>query len=141
VYTIAYSVLESGLLSGAFSRRRLRTLPDSDWRRRRYQFQQPRLGRTLALLARLSPIADRAGATIAEVAITWALARPGVGGVIVGARNAEQVQRSIDAARLQLDASVLGEIETALVESDAGEGPVRPGGETQTSEGSLHDDI
>jgi aryl-alcohol dehydrogenase-like predicted oxidoreductase len=126
VPALAYSPLESGLLSGGFGRQRLASLPEGDRRRERAQFQGPRLDRTLRLLERLEPIAARLGATLAELAIAWTLAWPGVGGAIVGARAAAQVDGWIGAAKLVLDNSTLTEIATALIESEAGQGPVSP---------------
>jgi aryl-alcohol dehydrogenase-like predicted oxidoreductase len=126
LFTMAYSPLESGLLSGGFSMRRLRSLPEGDWRQKRDQFQRPQFERTLALVNRIEPIASELGASVAETAIAWTLAWPGVGGVIVGARNAAQVDGWIGAGRLALNDDVLGEIEDALLETGAGEGPSHP---------------
>ncbi len=124
--TIVYSSLESGLLSGNFSMHRLRSLPESDWRRERKQFQRPQVDQTLVLLERLRPIAADLGTSLAELAIAWTLVWPGVSGVIVGARNAEQVDGWAGAFCLTLDDSVLREIERALLETGAGKGPTRP---------------
>lgn len=126
VRALVYSPLESGLLSGGFSMQRLRSLPETDWRGKREQFQRPRLDRTLALLERLKPLAADLGASLAEVAIAWTLAWPGVGGVIVGARNAGQVDGWVGASSLTFDASALDAIEAALVETGAGNGPAHP---------------
>ena len=54
---LTYSPLESGILSGRFSLERLASLPASDWRGRREQFQLPQLTRALELVARLGPVA------------------------------------------------------------------------------------
>jgi aryl-alcohol dehydrogenase-like predicted oxidoreductase len=126
VCALAYSPLESGLLSGRFSAQRVRSLPKSDWRRRRREFQEPQLGRTLDLVARLEQIAAGLGASPAELAIAWTLAWRGVGGVIVGARTPEQVDGWADASRLALENSVIEEIECALEQTGAGAGPTRP---------------
>jgi aryl-alcohol dehydrogenase-like predicted oxidoreductase len=126
VTALAYSPLESGLLSGSFGAERLASLPEGDRRREREQFQGARLDRTLSLLEGLQPIASRLEATLAEVAIAWTLAWPGVSGAIVGARGAPQVDGWIKAAELVLDDSTLAEIAAALTESGAGEGPVAP---------------
>lgn len=123
---IAYSPMMSGLLTGRFSRERMADLPASDWRHGFPEFQDPRLGRNLALQDALRPIAERHGATVADVAVAWTLAWPGVTGAIVGARTAEQVDGWIDGGRLQLAAGDLDEIEAALAATGAGEGPTRP---------------
>jgi aryl-alcohol dehydrogenase-like predicted oxidoreductase len=125
---LAYSPLESGLLSGTMSPERLRALPEEDWRSRRKHFQPPQLGRSLRLVERLAPIARGIEASIAETAIAWVLSWPGVSGAIVGARTAAQVDGWAGAERTRLTASVLDEIETALLDTQAGEGPSRPAG-------------
>jgi aryl-alcohol dehydrogenase-like predicted oxidoreductase len=130
VPVLAYSPLESGLLSGGFSLRRLESLPKNDWRREREQFQRPLCDRTFALVDRLEPIALRLGVSLAQLAIAWTLAWPGVGGVIVGARTAAQVDGWAPAASLALDPSILEEIEAALIETGAGSGPTQPPGAT-----------
>jgi aryl-alcohol dehydrogenase-like predicted oxidoreductase len=125
---LVYSPLESGLLSGAFSLARLKALPEGDWRPGRAHFKEPRLSRALRLLERLEPIATDLGASLAEMAISWVLAWPGVSGAIVGARTAEQVDGWARAATLTLDASTLEKIAAALVDTRAGDGPTRPDG-------------
>jgi aryl-alcohol dehydrogenase-like predicted oxidoreductase len=123
---LVYSPLESGLLAGGFTPQRLRSLPESDWRPRRPQFQQPQFNRTMELVRRLAPLAADLGASLTQLAIAWTLAWPGVSGVIVGARSAEQVDCWAGAFGLTLDDSVLREIESALLETGAGKGPTRP---------------
>ncbi len=47
---IVYSPMASGLLTGAMTRERAATLPDTDWRSRGPEFQEPRLSKNLALV-------------------------------------------------------------------------------------------
>jgi aryl-alcohol dehydrogenase-like predicted oxidoreductase len=126
VPTLAYSPLESGLLSGRFSLQRLQSLPSGDWRRTREQFRQPRLARTLDLLERLVPIAESLDMSLTEMALVWTLTWPGVAGAIVGARTAEQVDGWARASNLLLDTCALERIEAALLETRAGDGPAHP---------------
>ena len=123
---ITYSPLASGLLSGRFSAQRLTALDEGDWRRRRNEFQPPAFARTLALVERLRPLAASLDASVAELAIAWALAWPHVTGAIVGARSASQVEGWIGATGLRLDGEMLEQIATALGETAAGLGPARP---------------
>lgn len=118
VATIVYSPLESGLLAGGFSAKRLAALPDDDWRRRRPRFQSPELERALDLVERLRPIAADVGAAVAELAIAWAASREGVAGAIVGARTPAQVDGWIGAMALELDAESNARI--AAARADAG---------------------
>ncbi|MDP6604147.1 MAG: aldo/keto reductase [Rhodospirillales bacterium] len=55
-----------------------------------------------ALLATLDAIAARHGATIAQVAMRWALDRPGVAGVIVGATSARHLADTVGVFALRL---------------------------------------
>src|SRR5437870_9120400 len=101
---IVYSPMQSGLLTDGFTAARVAALPPDDWRRRSPEFQQPRLGRNLALRDALQPIARRHDTTVSAVAVAWTLAWPGVTGAIVGARTPAQVDGWIDAATLELTA-------------------------------------
>ena len=126
---IVYSPMQSGLLTGAFDSARLETLAEDDWRRRSAEFQEPKFSQTMELVERLRPIASRLGCNLAELAITWTLAVPGVTGAIVGARSPSQVDGWIGAADIDLPAEVINEIDRAFDETGAGsadEPAVRP---------------
>jgi aryl-alcohol dehydrogenase-like predicted oxidoreductase len=117
VPTLLYSPLESGLLSGRFSLARLAALPEDDWRRSRPRFQSPQVERALALVELLRPIAAGIGASLAELAIAWALHFPGASAAIVGARTPAQVDGWIGAAELELDEAALEAIAAAMAEA------------------------
>ena len=121
---IIYQPLHSGLLTGAFSRERVAALPDDDWRKGFPEFTTE-LDQNLALVAALGPIAARHGATVAEVALAWSLAWPGVTGAIVGARKPQQVEGWVGGGSLELTEGDLAEIAEALRVTGAGVGPVR----------------
>lgn len=123
---IAYSPMQSGLLTGAFTAARAARLGAGDWRSRSADFTGEGLRRNLALADALRPIADRYDATVAAVAVAWTLAWPGVTGAIVGARSAAQVDGWIGAAALELDAADLDEVAAAIERTGAGRGPARP---------------
>jgi aryl-alcohol dehydrogenase-like predicted oxidoreductase len=126
VGVIVYSPMQSGLLTDAFSADRVAAMPQDDWRRRGPHFQEPNLGRNLALRDALRGVARRHGASVAAVAVAWTLAWPGVTGAIVGARSPEQVDGWIAAAGLRLAADDLAEIAAAIERTGAGSGPLRP---------------
>lgn len=123
---IVYSPMQAGLLTGAFTTERARTLPADDWRSRDPHFAGEALQRNLAFVEILKPIAVRRAATLASLAVAWVLAWPGVTGAIVGARTAEQVDGWIGGATLTLSGEDLQEIAAALEGTGAGSGPVRP---------------
>lgn len=126
VGVIAYSPMQSGLLTDSFSAARLAALPADDYRRRGSEFTPPRFGPNLALRDALRPLAHRLGVSIGELAIAWVLAWPAVTGAIVGARSAAQVDGWIAAAALQLSDADVAEIADVIRGSGAGEGPARP---------------
>jgi len=125
---IVYSPMQSGLLSGAFSRARARSLPADDWRSRSADFTGDGLDRNLALADGLTQVARRHGVSTAAVAIAWALAWPGVTAAIVGARNAAQVDGWLAAPAVQLSAADLDAIAQTIERTGAGAGPTRPEG-------------
>ena len=123
---IAYSPMQSGLLTDGFSAERLAALPPDDYRHHGTEFMPPRFAKNLALRDGLRPVAARHGVSVGEIAIAWVLAWPAVTGAIVGARSAAQVDGWIRAASLDLTPADLDDIAAAIVRTGAGEGPARP---------------
>lgn len=107
---IAYSPMQSGLLSGAMTRERISAFPADDWRRRSPNFQEPKLTRNLELVERLRSIGARHGRSAAEVAIAWTLRRPEVTAAIVGARRPSQVEGIVGASGFRLTPAEIDEI-------------------------------
>ena len=126
VGVIVYSPMESGLLSGGFSRARTARLDAGDWRSRAAEFTGERLDRNLALVERLRPVAERYGVSVGAIAVAWALSWPGVTGAIVGARTPQQIDGWLSAATLELDTADLDLIARALAGTGAGSGPLSP---------------
>jgi len=122
---IVYSPMQSGLLTGRWTRDRTASLDEGDWRRDDPEFNPPRIERNLALAAALAPIAERHGVSVAAVAVAWTLSWPGVSGAIVGARSPEQVDGWVPASGLQLSDEDLEAITQAIEATGAGQGPVR----------------
>ncbi len=108
---IAYSPMASGMLTGAMTRQRAATLPETDWRKHDERFTEPQLSQNLELVERLKAVADRHDTVPGSVAIAWALRNRAVDGAIVGFRSPEQVDPLIDAANLELSAEDITTIE------------------------------
>jgi aryl-alcohol dehydrogenase-like predicted oxidoreductase len=125
---IVYSPMQAGILTDTFGRERIERMGEGDWRRRNAAFQEPALGRNLALRDALRPIASRHGVTVAAVAVAWTLSWNGVSGAIVGARSPAQVDGWVAAGNLSLDAVDLAEIAAAIERTQAGGGPAQPVG-------------
>jgi aryl-alcohol dehydrogenase-like predicted oxidoreductase len=123
---IVYSPLQSGLLSGSITRERIAALPRDDWRATRSpDLQEPRLTRNLELVDLLREIGARHGKSPAEVAIAWTLRHPAVTGAIVGARRADQIDRSAGAAEFRLGEAEIAQIAMKLPESSGTNLPQR----------------
>jgi aryl-alcohol dehydrogenase-like predicted oxidoreductase len=108
---IAYSPMGSGLLTGAMTRSRIASLPEDDWRKHSEQFHEPQLSRHLALVRRITTVAERHDSTPGAVAVAWTLMNPAVDGAIVGLRRPGQVGAILGAANLQLTHDDLDTIE------------------------------
>ena len=123
---IVYSPMQAGLLTGAFTAERAKTLPADDWRSRNAEFTGAKLTANLELADTMMAVGKRHGASAAAAAIAWTLAWPGVSGAIVGAREPSQVDGWIDAATLHLRQVDLDEIAGTIERTGAGSGPALP---------------
>lgn len=123
---IVYSPMQSGLLSGAMTEERVKSLPDDDWRHDNPDFTGEGGRRNLALADALRPVAERHGTTPGAIAVAWTLAWNGVTGAIVGARTPDQVDGWIAAAGITLSDTDLDELTNAVRRTGAGSGPADP---------------
>ena len=117
---VAYSSLQSGLLTGKFSAESIGALDDSDFRKTRNRnFQSPQIEINLALIDQLRPIAASLEMTMAQLALAWVLRRPEVTSAIAGARRPGQIAETALASDRQIDEALLGEIGALLDARDA----------------------
>ena len=112
---LAYSPMQAGLLSGAFTAARAASLAPDDWRGKSPMFQEPQLSATLRLVDAFRPIAARLGLTVSQLVLAWTLRLPEITSAIAGARSADQIQETVRAADVTLDSTVVAEIEALLV--------------------------
>ena len=68
----------------------------------------------LQAVERLRPLADRAGLTMAQLALAWVLRRPEVTSAIVGASRPEQLDDNAAASGRQLDEDLLAAVDRAV---------------------------
>lgn len=111
VTIIAYSPLAQGLLSGKFHddpslvRR-------AGVRSRMRPFRDAGLARSAPVIAELAGIAERLGATRAQVALAWATRSRGDAVVAIpGARSVEQARQNARAARIPLTADEIARLD------------------------------
>jgi aryl-alcohol dehydrogenase-like predicted oxidoreductase len=114
---LAYSPLQSGVLTDTLTRERAAALPADDWRRDySLDFQEPALSANLALVDGLRSIATRHGRTVAQLAIAWVLRRPEVTSAIVGARKPSHIEGTVEAGDWELDPQEIAEIDALLAD-------------------------
>lgn len=68
----------------------------------------------LEAVQKLGPLAERAGCSMAQLAIAWVLAQPGITSAITGASRPEQLRETVAAADLQIDPALLAEAAAIL---------------------------
>jgi aryl-alcohol dehydrogenase-like predicted oxidoreductase len=68
----------------------------------------------LTAVQKLKPIAEQAGLTMPQLAIAWVLQNPNVAAALVGASRPEQLEDSVKASGVVLDADTMSAIDAAL---------------------------
>jgi aryl-alcohol dehydrogenase-like predicted oxidoreductase len=92
---VAYSPMQSGLLTGSFD---IRNLPPDDWRiTHSEKFREPKFSRGVGLVENLRPLAATYGKSVGQLAINWVLRNDAVTSAIVGAKTATQVRQNVGA--------------------------------------------
>ena len=122
---IVYSPMQSGLLTGNFSKKHVADLPSNDWRARNAEFTS-KLDANLGVADAMGLVAKKHGVSTAAVAVAWTLAWPGVTAAIVGARSPAQVDGWIAAASLVLTTQDMRDIGGVITRTGAGSGPDLP---------------
>jgi pyridoxine 4-dehydrogenase len=107
----AYGVLARGLISGHWSKDRAGA---QDFRHISPRFQDKNLDTNLALVDRLRAIADRIGASVAQVAIAWVLAQGKDIVPLVGARRRDRLTEALGALEVKLTAADLADLAKAF---------------------------
>jgi pyridoxine 4-dehydrogenase len=108
----AYGVLSRGLISGHFSAER--ELAANDFRSRAPRFSGENRAHNLALVEELRAVADARGATVAQVAIAWVMARGEDIVALVGARTRERLEEALGTRQLELGDGDLAALERAI---------------------------
>ena len=115
---IAYSPLQRGLLTGKIKPGH--KFSEGDTREGNKFYTKENIERTNRLLEKIATIADRHDATLAQLVINWTIHRPGIACILVGARNAEQVNDNAQALSFSLTDEELNEITSAADEFVSG---------------------
>jgi aryl-alcohol dehydrogenase-like predicted oxidoreductase len=105
-----WSPLASGFLSGKYTRE---NLSDPDNRFSGFDILPFDKEKGFALVDSLRQLATRHGATVAQVAIAWLLAKDAVSSVLLGASKLSQLEDNLKALEVNLSADELAELDTA----------------------------
>jgi aryl-alcohol dehydrogenase-like predicted oxidoreductase len=118
---LVYGPMAHGLLTGSMSEST--TFAADDWRSKSDLFVGESFRRNLAVVRDLSRFAVARRATVAQLAIAWALANPAVDAAIVGARSAKQIRETASSVELHLSADDMAQIDSILSAEVAVGGP------------------
>ena len=108
----AYGVLSRGLISGHWTKQR--SIDPRDFRGHNPRFSADNIEHNLRLVEQLRRVAVSKGATVAQVAIAWVLARGADIVPLVGARRRERLTEALGAMKLTLTGDDLQQIERAV---------------------------
>jgi len=125
VGVLAYGPLAHGLLSGRFGPGD--ELPDDDWRHGTDLFSGRAFERNLEVVDELARFARDRGHTVAQLAVAWTLAQPGVHVAICGARRPSHIEGVAPAVELDLSEQELAEIDRIMEGAAEVAGPTPEG--------------
>jgi aryl-alcohol dehydrogenase-like predicted oxidoreductase len=106
---VPFAPLGRGFLTGSLSGDT--TFGEGDFRKRNPRFQPETLTENQAIVTRVQAVAERLGATAAQVAIAWVLAQGDHVVPIPGTKRLRYLEENVAAADVRLDAGVLAELD------------------------------
>ena len=118
---LAYGPLGFGVLTGTMTTET--RFPENDWRSGGVPVPVPlyeqifapgAFERHLASVDALRPVAERNALTLAQLALAWVVAQPGVTAAIVGSRSATRMRENAAAGSVELTGVQLEEIDATL---------------------------
>lgn len=105
---MVWSPLAGGLLSGKYGPG---APGNGEGRRANFDFPPVEQDRAWACVAAMREVGAKHGASVAEVALAYILAKPFVTSVIIGAKRIEQLDENLKAVALTLDADDLAKLD------------------------------
>lgn len=119
---LSYGPLAYGLLTGGITSET--RFDEGDFRGGEEEggslFARGNRERNLAHVEALRPIAQRLGITLAQLALAWNVAQPGVTAAIAGSRNPDHVRSNAGAGDIVLDEPTLVELDAVLSRTTPG---------------------
>lgn len=111
MHILPYSPLQRGLLTGKIKPGH--TFSEGDTRQGSKYYTDENIRKTHQLLDDIRPIAEKYNATLPQVIINWTSRQEGMGTVLVGGRNPEQVKDNAGALNFELTREELASIRQA----------------------------
>ncbi|MEO0330344.1 MAG: aldo/keto reductase [Bacteroidota bacterium] len=113
---LSYSSIMQGMLAGKFSNPQ--EVPDDRARSRHFSSERSQARHseggqetlTFEAIAQVKQIAEREDIPMARLSMAWLLAQPGMGSIIVGARNPQQVKDNVAAMQVSLSHQLVEEL-------------------------------
>jgi aryl-alcohol dehydrogenase-like predicted oxidoreductase len=109
---VPYSPLGRGFLTGQI--RSIDDLPEDDWRRTNPRFQREAFEENLRLVDRVGELAKAIGATPAQVALAWVMAKGDDIVPIPGTKSPQRLEENAAAAELKLTDAQVAEFDAAI---------------------------
>ncbi|HEX5130938.1 MAG TPA: aldo/keto reductase [Candidatus Krumholzibacteria bacterium] len=110
---VAWSPLAGGVLTGKYARAEAGSKSALDESLRMESNRRRANERNLAIIVVIEAIAKETGRSPAQVAIRWAMQKPGVASVIIGARTPAQLDDNLQAATFDLSADQVQRLDAA----------------------------
>jgi len=113
---VSYAPLGYGLLTGGITRETTFDPTDfrgghEEWEEWQRTFAPGKIEHSLALVQELRALAGELGITVAQLALAWNVAQPGVTAAIAGSRDAEHARANAAAGDVELDAGTIAELD------------------------------
>ncbi|MDR2156866.1 MAG: aldo/keto reductase, partial [Clostridiales Family XIII bacterium] len=110
---LSYGSLGAGMLTGKY-----RTPPPATEIERRSMFypfyKEPLFGKALALVEKLEALSKEIDKPVAQIALNWVIAQPGMTTALVGSKNTKQAIQNADTLTWELSGEALAFIDRAL---------------------------
>ncbi len=111
MHVLPYSPLQRGLLTGKIKPGH--TFTGHDTREGSKYYSDENIRKANQMLDQVRPIAEKYGATLAQVVINWTTRQDGMGSVLVGGRNPDQVRDNAGALDFELTREEVAQIRQA----------------------------
>jgi aryl-alcohol dehydrogenase-like predicted oxidoreductase len=120
---MAYQCLQGGMLAGKY--RRGQAPPAGSRAADRPDWVWPRDDAAFGRVEKVEAMAQQAGIPMAQYAVAWTLAQPGMTAAVIGASNQRQVEEAVQAAGARLPPEHFGRLDEVCPQSWKPPDPVR----------------